>query len=91
MTRIWGVDIGPTSVGWAVIVYNRAQGRGGILRMGSRIFPESRDPHGTPLNQRRRQKRMARQQLRRRRDRRRRLHECLAEAAPGPQNSTPPR
>jgi CRISPR-associated endonuclease Csn1 len=80
MTRIWGVDIGPTSLGWAVIAYNRAQGTGGILRMGCRIFPEARDPHGTPLNQRRRQKRMARRQLRRRRDRRRRLHECLTEA-----------
>jgi CRISPR-associated endonuclease Csn1 len=80
MTRIWGLDIGPTSVGWAVIAYNSARGRGGILQMGCRVFPESRDPHGTPLNQRRRQKRMARRQLRRRRDRRRRLHECLAEA-----------
>jgi CRISPR-associated endonuclease Csn1 len=80
MSRIWGLDIGPTSVGWAVIVYDRAQGRGAILRMGCRIFPEARDLHGTPLNQRRRQKRMARRQLRRRRERRRRLHECLAEA-----------
>ena len=69
MARVWGLDTGPTSVGWAVIDYNIVQGRGEILRqgMGCRIFPEARDPEGTPLNQNRRQKRMLRRQLRRRR------------------------
>jgi CRISPR-associated endonuclease Csn1 len=82
MARIWGLDIGSTSIGWAVINYNSAQGIGEILRqgIGCRIFPETRDPDGTPLNQNRRQKRMARRQLRRRRNRRRALNECLAEA-----------
>src|SRR6516165_7665410 len=92
MARICGFDTGPTSVGWAVIDYNIVQGRGEILRqgMGCRIFPEARDPDGTPLNQNRRQKRMARRRLSRRRDRRRMLNECLAEAGllppfcPGP-------
>lgn len=48
--------------------------------MGVRIFPEARDPDGTPLNQTRRQKRMARRQLRRRRERRRALNQMLADA-----------
>ena len=52
---------------------------GKILRLGSRIFPEARDPDGTPLNQQRRAKRMMRRQLRRRRERRRALNELLAE------------
>ena len=45
---------------------------------GVRIFPEARDPDGTPLNQQRRAKRMMRRQLRRRRERRRSLNELLA-------------
>ena len=53
---------------------------GSILRMGVRIFPEARDPDGTPLNQQRRQKRMVRRQLRRRRVRRRLLNEILHES-----------
>jgi CRISPR-associated endonuclease Csn1 len=83
MARIWGIDIGPTSVGWAVIDYNIVQGRGEILRqgMGCRIFPEARDPDGTPRNQNRRQKRILRRQLRRRRERRRLLNEYLAQTA----------
>jgi CRISPR-associated endonuclease Csn1 len=79
MARIFGLDIGSTSIGSAVIDYDRAQGTGAILHMGTRIFPEARDPDGTPLNQTRRQKRMARRQLHRRRNRRRTLNECLAE------------
>jgi len=79
MRRIWGLDIGVTSIGWAVIDYDNARETGQILRMGCRIFPEARDPDGTPLNQHRRQKRMMRRQLRRRRERRRALNEYLAE------------
>lgn len=79
MANIWGLDIGTTSIGWAVIEYEAARGTGQILGMGVRIFPEARDPDGTPLNQTRRQKRMARRQLRRRRERRRTLNQALTD------------
>jgi CRISPR-associated endonuclease Csn1 len=78
--RIFGLDIGTTSIGFAAIDLDEARGRGKILRLGlgARIFPEARDPDGTPLNQQRRAKRMMRRQLRRRRQRRRSLNELLA-------------
>ncbi|MGO8797658.1 MAG: hypothetical protein ACLQJL_01055, partial [Roseiarcus sp.] len=66
---IFGLDIGTTSVGFAVIEHDEAREAGKILRLGVRIFPEARDPDGTPLNQQRRAKRMMRRQLRRRRAR----------------------
>ena len=77
MPLIFGFDIGTTSIGFAAIEFDPAKGEGRILRMGSRIFPEARDPKGTPFNQTRRQKRLMRRQLRRRKDRRRRLNEAL--------------
>src|SRR5690348_2332949 len=80
MARIFGFDIGTTSIGSAVVDYDSGRGRGEILRLGVRIFPEARDPDGMPLNQSRRKKRLARRQLRRRRQRRRALNEALAEA-----------
>lgn len=86
MDLIFGFDIGTTSIGWAVIRYDKDRGIGEIVRrnnvpgMGVRIFPEARDPDGTPLNQTRRQKRMLRRQLRRRKVRRRLLNQKLAEA-----------
>lgn len=80
MARIWGFDIGTTSIGWAMIEYDVTGAIGRILGMGVRIFPEARDPDGTPLNQTRRQKRMARRQLRRRRERRKALNQALADA-----------
>lgn len=80
MARVWGFDIGTTSIGWAVIEHEVAQEAGRIIGMGVRIFPEARDPDGTPLNQTRRQKRMARRQLRRRRERRKALNQMLADA-----------
>ncbi|MCI0598238.1 MAG: type II CRISPR RNA-guided endonuclease Cas9 [Beijerinckiaceae bacterium] len=76
--RIFGFDIGTTSIGFAVIDLNDEAESGKILRLGARIFPEARDPDGTPLNQQRRAKRMTRRQLRRRRERRRALNEHLA-------------
>lgn len=79
MPRVFGFDIGTTSVGFAVIDHDQDTGTGTVLRMGVRVFPEARDADGTPLNQQRRQKRMARRQLRRRRTRRRRLNEILSE------------
>jgi CRISPR-associated endonuclease Csn1 len=91
MARIFGFDIGTTSVGWAVVdLIDTVGGAGGTLQgMGVRIFPEARDPKGTPLNQERRQKRMLRRQLRRRRARRKGLNELLAEAGLLPQYGSP--
>lgn len=80
LERIFGFDIGTTSIGFAVIDHNPDQSTGSILRLGVRIFPEARDPDGTPLNQQRRQKRMVRRQLRRRRMRRKALNETLHQA-----------
>lgn len=80
MQRIFGFDIGTTSIGWAVIDHDAARAVGCIVGMGVRIFPEARDPDGTPLNQIRRQKRLIRRQLRRRKLRRRALNELLNEA-----------
>lgn len=80
MARTFGFDIGTTSIGWAVVnLADSGGGDGGRLHgLGVRIFPEARDPDGTPLNQQRRQKRQMRRQLRRRRARRKALNELLA-------------
>ncbi len=79
MERIFGFDIGTTSVGFAVIDHDPEAQRGTIQRMGVRIFPEARDPEGAPLNQKRRQKRSLRRQLRRRRELRRTLNQAFQE------------
>ncbi len=76
--RILGLDIGTTSIGFALIDLDKQRAAGAIVHMGVRIFPEARDPDGTPLNQTRRAKRMMRRQLRRRRKRRRSLNQLLA-------------
>ncbi|MBW7850891.1 MAG: type II CRISPR RNA-guided endonuclease Cas9 [Rhodospirillales bacterium] len=78
--RVFGLDIGTTSIGFAVIDFDAGRQVGHIHRLGVRIFPEARDPDGTPLNQQRRAKRMMRRQLRRRRERRRALNEALRDA-----------
>lgn len=80
MARIFGFDIGTTSIGFAVIDHEPEVERGRLLRLGVRVFPEARDPDGTPLNQTRREKRLVRRQLRRRRERRKLLNETLAQA-----------
>ena len=80
MSLIFGLDMDTTSIGFAVIDHDSDTERGEILRLGVRIFPEPRDPQGTPLNQERRQARLRRRQLRRRRERRRLLGELLFKA-----------
>lgn len=83
MRTIWGFDLGVTSVGFAVIRWNDrhgTEGDGRILRLGVRIFPESRDDDLEPLNAGRRDARLGRRVLRRRRWRRRNLRELLARA-----------
>lgn len=87
--RIFGVDIGITSIGFAVLDFAGPGKPAQIQRLGVRIFPEARDPDGTPLNQQRRAKRMMRRQLRRRRDRRRSFNEMLYSAALLPALTTP--
>jgi CRISPR-associated endonuclease Csn1 len=89
MSRVFGFDIGTTSIGFAVIDHDQAAETGSILRLGVRIFPEARDPDGTPLNQQRRQKRMVRRQIRRRRTRRRLLNETLHSFGLLPKFSSP--
>jgi CRISPR-associated endonuclease Csn1 len=89
VARIFGFDIGTTSIGFAVIDHDPETATGSIRRLGVRIFPEARDPDGTPLNQTRRQKRMVRRQLRRRRVRRRLLNETLSEAGLLPDFNSP--
>lgn len=78
MTTIWGLDLGTTSVGFAVV--RTTAGAEAILRMGVRIFPEGvEEKDKAPRNRVRREKRLVRRQLRRRRWRRRHLRTLLAE------------
>jgi len=81
MERIWGFDIGTTSIGFAVIELEEEQGTGSILQEGVRIFPEGRtEKELEPRNQARRAARLLRRQIRRRRLRRRLLRDALADA-----------
>jgi len=80
MPLVFGLDIGTTSVGFAVIDHDSELATGKIHRLGVRIFSEARDRHGVPLNQERRQARLRRRQLRRRRERRRLLGDQLCAA-----------
>ena len=91
MRLIFGLDIGTTSIGFAVINHDPDRSTGGILHegAGARIFPEARDPKGTPLNQERRSARLRRRQLRRRRDRRRLLGDLLCKAGLLPARNSP--
>jgi CRISPR-associated endonuclease Csn1 len=73
MPLIFGLDIGTTSIGFAVIEHDWDRSAGNIRRLGVRIFPEARDPEGVPLNQERRAARL------RRRDRRQLLSDLLCE------------
>jgi CRISPR-associated endonuclease Csn1 len=89
MALIFGVDVGTTSIGFAVIEFDDERKSGKILRLGSRIFPEARDRDCTPLNQIRRTARMMRRQLRRRKARRRFLNEMLSTAGLLPAYGSP--
>ncbi len=81
VARVFGFDIGTTSIGFAVIDHDPKAETGKIVRLGVRIFPETRDPKAhLPLNQDRRQARLRRRQLRRRRERLQSLHRLLSEA-----------
>ncbi len=88
MPLVFGLDIGTTSIGYAVIEQNAERTTGKIHRLGVRIFREARDSKGVPLNQERRQARLRRRQLRRRRERRRNLGEVLYQAGLLPKRGT---
>lgn len=97
MQTIWGFDLGVTSVGFAVIRWDgwdTPEGDGEILRLGVRVFPETREIDtqgpGKPLNAARRQKRLMRRQTRRRRWRRTHLRTVLAEAGLLPDGKAQP-
>ena len=77
--RIWGIDLGTTSIGFAVINHNPASSTGHIHRLGVRIFPEGvTEDKKEPRNKTRRTKRLMRRGIRRRKLRRRLLNETLA-------------
>lgn len=81
MERIWGFDLGTTSVGFCVLDLDESKEVGGIERMGVRIFPEGvTEDKKEPRNQARREARLRRRQLRRRRERKKELSRLLAEA-----------
>ncbi len=81
MALIFGLDIGTTSIGFAVIDHDHVAATGEIRRLGVRIFPDAREPSGgVPFNQERRSARLRRRQFRRRRARRRLVADLLHEA-----------
>lgn len=92
--RVWGFDIGTTSIGFAVIEHAPEKDSGHIVRLGVRIFPEGVEPVGSgketaPRNRKRRQARMARRQTRRRRLRRRELSALLIDVGLLPAFASP--
>jgi len=81
MQRIWGFDVGTTSIGFAVIQFDESRQTGHIERMGVRIFPEGvTEKDREPRNKARRTARLLRRQYRRRRSRRKKLGDLLSEA-----------
>ena len=73
-----GLDIGVTSVGWAVLALDGEEKPRGIIDMGSRIFDAAEHPKtGASLALPRREARSARRSLRRHRHRKERIRELL--------------
>lgn len=88
--RIWGFDLGTTSIGFAVIEHDPSAEQGRIHRLGVRIFPEGvTEDKKEPRNKTRREKRLMRRGIRRRKLRRRLLNETLASAGLLPRFGTP--
>jgi CRISPR-associated endonuclease Csn1 len=83
MPRIFGLDIGTTSVGWAVIDWDDGIAEGQVIKLGVRIFPEGTVPVGQKResrNRARRDARLLRRQLRRRKQRRKDVGHLLTSA-----------
>ncbi|MBP88994.1 MAG: hypothetical protein CMJ64_20155 [Planctomycetaceae bacterium] len=82
---VLGLDLGPNSIGWALIEEDSADSDGGrLVDIGVRIFPEGVDAFDTSKevsrNEDRRIARGMRRQIQRRMRRRKRLREGLIEA-----------
>ena len=88
--RIWGIDLGTTSIGFAVIDHQPERQASGIQRLGVRIFPEGvTEDKKEPRNKTRREKRLMRRGIRRRKLRRRLLNEALSDAGLLPRYGSP--
>ncbi len=73
-----GLDIGITSVGWAVVALDTDEKPCGIMDMGARIFDAAEQPKtGASLAAPRREARSARRRLRRHRHRNERIRQLL--------------
>ncbi|WP_428939366.1 type II CRISPR RNA-guided endonuclease Cas9 [Fontivita pretiosa] len=83
MAKTLGLDLGPNSIGWALIEDN-ADGTGRLIDCGVRVFPEGVDAFDTgkenSRSEQRRMARMMRRQIRRRARRRRIVEAALVEA-----------
>lgn len=77
--KIWGIDLGVSSVGFSVIELDEKKEEGRIIDLGARIFPQGVDEKGKTPNSTRRDKRLIRRQVRRRKLRRKELAEMLAD------------
>lgn len=72
------LDIGITSVGWAVVALDKNEAPCGIIRLGARIFDQAEHPKtGSSLAAPRREARSARRRLRRHRHRNERIRHLL--------------
>ena len=72
-----GLDIGISSVGWAVVGLDDNERPYGIINMGSRIFDAAEQPNGDSLAAPRREARSARRRLRRHKHRNARIRQLL--------------
>lgn len=83
MSKTLGLDLGPNSIGWALVEEN-ADGTGRLVDCGVRVFPEGVDAFDTgkesSRSEQRRMARMMRRQVRRRARRRRIVAAALVEA-----------
>ena len=76
-----GLDIGISSVGWAVVALDNEGSPYGILNMGSRIFDAAEHPKtGASLAAPRREARSARRRLRRHRHRNERIRRLIVQS-----------
>ena len=78
-----GLDLGPNSIGWAIIETEKERNTGTIIATGVRVFPEGVDNFDTkkekPRNEDRRIARGMRRQIARRSRRKRKLRRALVQ------------
>ncbi len=92
MTRVLGLDLGPNSIGWALVDESPAGGGSGLVDMGVRVFPEGVDAFDTAKetskSEDRRMKRGMRRQTKRRARRERLLGCALIQAGLWPADTS---